>query len=93
MAYPKGAPKVGGRQKGTPNKVTGTIREMIVTALNEAHEEGGVAYLKKQARDNPTAFLSLVGKVLPMQLGSDPENPLKVTLVKLVAPGHDDSDD
>ena len=68
MAYPKGAPKVGGRQKGTPNKVNAALKDMILEALSDAHEEGGVAYLKDQANKNPTAFLSLVGKVLPMQV-------------------------
>ena len=32
MAPPKGAPKSGGRQKGTPNKVTGERREAIVAS-------------------------------------------------------------
>jgi hypothetical protein len=60
--------KTGGRQKGTPNKMTAALKDMILTALEEAHEEGGVAYLREQAEKNPTAFLTLVGKVLPLQL-------------------------
>lgn len=58
----------GGRQKGTPNKVTGALKDMILQALDGA---GGVAYLQQQATANPTAFLTLVGKVLPLQVGSD----------------------
>lgn len=27
---PKGIPKTGGRQKGTPNKTTATLKEMIL---------------------------------------------------------------
>ena len=65
---PKGTPKTGGRKKGTTNKVTGTVREMILSALTKA---GGETYLVKQAKDNPTAFLTLIGKVLPMQLEHD----------------------
>jgi hypothetical protein len=70
--------KTGGRQKGTPNKVTAALKDMILTALDEAHEDGGVAYLKEQAAKNPTAFLTLVGKVLPMQVTGDRESPLAI---------------
>jgi hypothetical protein len=38
---------------------------MILKALDGA---GGVDYLQRQAEENPTAFLTLVGKVLPLQL-------------------------
>jgi len=83
-----------GRKKGVPNKFTGTLKEMILNALEGAHEGGGIEYLKGQAKDNPAAFLSLVGKVLPMTVAGDPENPLKtVTVVELVAPGHRESSD
>jgi hypothetical protein len=56
----------GGRKKGTPNKFTGALKDMILHALNEA---GGAEYLQAQAKQNPTAFLTLVGKVLPLQIG------------------------
>jgi hypothetical protein len=57
----------GGRQKGTPNKLSGDIKAMILAALDKA---GGAEYLYRQALDNPNAFLSLVGRVLPMQLNA-----------------------
>jgi hypothetical protein len=56
--------KTGGRQKGTPNKNTADVREMVLRALNKA---GGVDYLARQARENPAPFMTLVGKVLPTQ--------------------------
>lgn len=55
--------KTGGRVKGTPNILTGQVKEMILSALDRA---GGVDYLLKQSESNPTAFLTLVGKVLPL---------------------------
>ena len=69
--------KTGGRQKGTANKVTGALKDMILQALAN---KGGVAYLETQATANPNAFLALVGRVLPLQVkegGDDPQVPLR----------------
>lgn len=63
---PKGLPKTGGRAKGTPNKETKALREMILQALDD-QPGGGVEYLKMQAQENPGAFMTLLGKVLPSQ--------------------------
>lgn len=52
-----------GRPKGVPNKTTTAVKEMVLEALDKA---GGVEYLLKQAEDNPTAFLTLLGKTLPL---------------------------
>lgn len=71
--------KTGGRKKGTPNKVTGQLKDMILQALDES---GGVAYLKTQALENPTAFLSLVGKVLPLQVTGEGGGPIVVEVLK-----------
>jgi hypothetical protein len=62
-----------GRPKGSPNKIQAAVKEMVIQALDEA---GGVDYLVTQSRENPTAFLTLVGKVLPLQVGGDPDAPL-----------------
>lgn len=66
--------KTGGRVKGTPNKVNAALKDMILTALDDA---GGVQYLKQQAGASPTAFLALIGRVLPMTVAGDPEAPVK----------------
>jgi hypothetical protein len=54
-----------GRPKGSPNKVTAELKDMILEALSSA---GGVDYLTERAMDPRTAsaFLTLVGKTLPM---------------------------
>jgi hypothetical protein len=56
---------MAGRVAGTPNKFNADVKAMILTALNQA---GGAEYLAKRAEDCPTAFLALVGRVLPMQV-------------------------
>lgn len=68
--------KTGGRQKGSPNKVTKQLKDTILQALDEA---GGVAYLKQTALDHPGAFLTLVGKVLPLQVTGEGGGALVVT--------------
>ena len=76
--------KVGGRQKGTPNKVTATLKEMILNALDRV---GGESYLVEQSERNPTAFISLLGKLLPSEikasLASPPQSFVKVDLEAL----------
>ena len=54
-----------GRPKGSTNKVTKQLKEMILGALDDA---GGQAYLQECAKDPKTraAFLTLLGKVLPI---------------------------
>ena len=67
-----------GRPKGAQNKITKALKEMILEALDRA---GGVDYLLNQAEDNPNAFLTLVGKVLPLQVngaGGDGEHIVEV---------------
>jgi hypothetical protein len=62
-------PRVGdgtpgpGRPKGVPNKATKMVKEMVLEALDKA---GGVKYLVEQAEKNPTAFLTILGKTIPL---------------------------
>lgn len=48
--------------------VTPLIRDAIVQAAIDAGEGDMVTYLKRQAEKHPSAFLTLLGKVLPMQV-------------------------
>jgi hypothetical protein len=66
-----------GRKKGEPNKVTKQLKDMILGALDDS---GGQKYLAQQASENPNAFLALVGRVLPMTVQGDKDNPLQTTV-------------
>jgi len=66
-----------GRTKGTPNKDTAQIRDMIIGALQQV---GGTEYLARQALENPASFMTLVGKVLPTQLIGDGEHPIQFVI-------------
>lgn len=74
--------KTGGRQKGTPNKTTALLKDAILKAAEQAGgHDGLVGYLTLQAHENPGPFMSLLGKVLPMQIaGDDDGGPLKVVI-------------
>lgn len=68
----KGTPGPG-RPKGSANHENKQLREMILGALNE---NGGIAYLSEQAKLQPKAFLSLLGRVLPLQVTGEGGGPV-----------------
>ena len=76
--------KTGGRKKGTPNKTTALLKDAILKAAEAAGGKpsmtsagGVVAYLTQQAKANPSAFMTLLGKVLPTQLAGDGGAPVQ----------------
>lgn len=74
IAFKKGNP---GKPKGAVAKNTKALKDMILTALEGA---GGAEYLERRANDPRTAsaFLALIGKVLPMTIAGDAENPARI---------------
>jgi hypothetical protein len=76
-----------GRPKGAQNKTTALLKDAILQAAEAAGAKlvvdengkptgkgGMVEYLTKQADENPGPFLSLLGKVLPMQIAGTDQN-------------------
>lgn len=59
--------KTGGRQKGTPNRVTATVKEALQAAFDEV---GGKDYLVRIASEEPKAFCALIGKVIPQDINA-----------------------
>jgi len=82
MAWPKGKKRASGktpgsgRKKGSPQKLvpgpkSPELRELVLEALEKA---GGAEYLERVARSkNPSAFLQLVGRLLPQQVKAEIE--------------------
>ena len=69
-----------GRPAGALEKNNKQLREMILVALEN---KGGVEYLVQCAGSHPQAFMSLLGRVLPLAVeGGDPDKPLKVSWLK-----------
>ena len=61
-----------GRPKGSQNKMTMALKDMILKSLAMV---GGEQYLAERAGDNPAAYLSLVGRVLPLQVKASDQEP------------------
>jgi hypothetical protein len=57
--------------------MTSVLKDAILKAAENAGDGDIVTYLTKQANDNPASFMTLLGKVLPMQIGGDPGNPIE----------------
>ena len=76
-----GRHKTGGRQRGTPNKTTKALRDMVLGALDDV---GGQQYLAQMSREQPAAFMTLLGKVLPTTLAGEPSAPI-LNRIELVA--------
>ena len=75
MPWPKGRKKAktGGRVKGSKNVAPGPkspeLREMVLEALERS---GGADYLERIAKSkNPSAFLQLVGRLLPSKVEAE----------------------
>lgn len=81
--FGKGNP---GKPKGAVTKVTAELKDMILGALDKA---GGLDYLAERAQDPRTAsaFLTLVGKTLPLTVkgpGANGEHTFQKIIVEIV---------
>lgn len=72
----------GGRRKGAGAKagVPRTKTKKAYEAIELAFEGiGGVEALTRWARENPSDFYKTIfPKIIPVQIGGDPENPLTI---------------
>jgi hypothetical protein len=84
--------KTGGRKKGAPNKTTQALKDAVLEAARLAgggDDDGVVRYLEQQAKINPAPFMSLLGRVLPMTVAGDPDNPITTVkrIERVIVPG------
>lgn len=69
--------KTGGRKKGTPNKISGTVKANVVAVFDRI---GGVDGMVEWANENKTEFYRLYGKLMPTEVegpGEDGEIVIK----------------
>ena len=76
-------PRGTGRPKGSPNKITASVKKAILQAFENA---GGVEYLEGIAKADPRTFCALLGKILPTTIAGDEDRPLRaITKIEIVA--------
>ena len=63
----------GGRKKGTPNKLTDSLKAAIIGALEQ---QGGTEYLAELARTDKRTFAMLLGRLIPQE-GSGRDRPIE----------------
>jgi hypothetical protein len=59
--------KTGGRQKGTPNRTTTELREMITTLFESKYEAFTSALDELEPKDKVDAYFKLMSFILPRQ--------------------------
>lgn len=72
--------RITGRQKGTVNKLTVSIREAIENAFTEL---GGASYLVHVGKSDPRTFCALLSRLLPTKLANADGSPLLAALTEL----------
>ena len=82
-SFRRGRQKTGGRRRGTPNRNTQLLREVVLLAAAAAGSEKGknglFLYLKGVAKKKPAIFVPLLGKILPLQVESQQISKTEVT--------------
>ena len=72
MAFPKGKKKdkkTGGRKKGTPNKLTQTVKDTVLNVFNNLQEDPK-AKLEAWAKREPGEFYKIASKLIPAEVNS-----------------------
>jgi hypothetical protein len=63
----------GGRPKGTPNKLTKTVKETVLAAFNDLQGDPR-ANIITWAKDNPTEFYKIASKLIPTEVNANVQN-------------------
>lgn len=69
--------KTGGRQAGTPNRITRAFREAVQVAYDAI---GGDEAFAAWARANPTEFYRIAARLIPAEIATSGQEPLVVVL-------------
>jgi hypothetical protein len=73
MPFKKGkSGNVKGREAGTPNKLTKTVKETVLAAFNDLQSDPK-ANIMTWAKDNPTDFYKIASKLIPTEVNANVE--------------------
>lgn len=72
-----------GKPKGAVNKTTKLVKEVFAEVFEKMQTDPDVNLLS-WGKENPTEFYKIASKLIPIQIGQDPDNPLpQVTIFQL----------
>jgi len=71
--------KTGGRQVGTPNKVTTIFKDAVRTVYEDI---GGHAAFAEWAKEHPTDFYRIAARLIPTETASKEDTNLTIEIVK-----------
>lgn len=77
--FTEGHEKKGGRQKGSPNKLTKTVKEAVLDAFNELQQDPK-ANIVDWGRRNPGMFYQIAAKLIPTEIQGNVKTVIKVNL-------------
>jgi hypothetical protein len=83
-------PRAGiGRPKGIPNKATRALKEAILQAADDVGMDGKgrdglIGYLRRVATEDARSFVSLLGRVLPLQVTGEGGGPIQIEKIERV---------
>lgn len=83
MRTPDGRELPAGRVKGTPNKVTRTIREAVEMAARDCHPKGLAGWLVERAQGSlgdRQIFAAMVNKAMPLQVQANVDGGIRLEL-------------
>lgn len=84
MKQPRGKPFPKGntgRIKGTPNKLTRTVKETVLAVFNELQADPK-AKLIVWAKEEPTEFYKIAAKLIPTEISGHLDSQIKLTIVR-----------
>jgi hypothetical protein len=85
MPFTPGKPKTGGRQLGTPNRLTGAFREAVQVVYDRL---GGHDAFLQWARENPTEYYRIAARLIPVELRDTSDKTVRVIVDRRAAVPH-----
>ncbi len=79
--------KTGGRQVGTPNKVTAIFKDAVRTVYEDI---GGHAAFAEWAKEHPTDFYRIAARLIPTETASKEDTNLTIEIVKFSPEAEDE---
>lgn len=69
MSFKQGHEKVGGRKKGTPNKLTSGVKDIMLQTFNDMQDDPEASLLA-WGKSNPAEFYKMAARLIPADVSA-----------------------